>query len=153
MSSKIYIGAAVSSEERGQWVYIVAIALTYVAYIVIILGRAAQAPPAEVDYAPTMLLAIGAGIALAIVGRIVLEIAAQVREPDAGHDPDVRDRDIGRFGEYVAGTVLGVGMIVPFALTLAEFEYFWIANAMYLAFVVAALVGTAVKLVAYRRGF
>lgn len=153
MSSKLYIGAAVSSEERGQWVYIVAIALTYVAYVVIILGRAAQSPPAEVDYARTMLLAIGAGIVLAIVGRIVLEIAAQVREPDAGHDQDVRDRDIGRFGEYVAGTVLGVGMIVPFALTLAEFEYFWIANAMYLAFVVAALVGTAVKLVAYRRGF
>ena len=66
---------------------------------------------------------------------------------------DVRDRDIGRFGEYFAGTVLGVGMVVPFVLTLAEFDYFWIANAMYLAFGVSAAVGAVVKLVAYRRGF
>ena len=44
-------------------------------------------------------------------------------------------------------------MIVPFVLTLAEFDYFWIANAIYLAFVVSAVVGTIVKLVAYRRGF
>ena len=69
------------------------------------------------------------------------------------HEPDVRDRDIGRFGEYFGGTVLGVGMVVPFVLTLAEFDYFWIANAMYLAFVLSALVGAVVKLVAYRRGF
>ena len=44
----------------------------------------------------------------------------------------MRDRDNGRFGEYVGGIVLGVGMVVPFALTLAEFDYFWIANAIYL---------------------
>jgi hypothetical protein len=44
-------------------------------------------------------------------------------------------------------------MVIPFVLTLAEFEYFWIANAMFLAFGVAAVVGTVIKLVAYRRGF
>ena len=95
-----------------------------------------------------MLLAIGIGIALSIAGRIVIEIA----RPSESYDTDVRDRDIGRFGEYVAGTLLGVGMVVPFILTLAEFEYFWIANAMYLAFAFSAFVGTIVKLIAYRRG-
>ena len=80
------------------------------------------------------------------------EIVANIAEPSGSHDADVRDRDIGRFGEYFAGTVLGVGMVVPFLLTLAEFDYFWIANAMYLAFVVSALIGSIVKLVAYRRG-
>ena len=66
---------------------------------------------------------------------------------------NVDDRDVGRFGEYFAGTILGIGMVVPFVLTLAEFEYFWIANAMYLVFVLSALVGATVKLIAYRRGF
>ena len=65
---------------------------------------------------------------------------------------DVRDREIGRFGEYVGGIFLGVGMLVPFGLTLAEVEYFWIGNAIYLTFAFSALVGTVVKLVAYRRG-
>jgi hypothetical protein len=141
-----------SSEERGQWVYLVVIGLTYVGYLAIVLGQLAGTPLTEVDYAPTMLLAIGIGIVLAIVGRIGVEILGRIEAPDEGHDPDVRDRDIGRFGEYVAGTVLGIGMIVPFALTLAELDYFWIANAMYLAFALAAVIGAAVKLVAYRRG-
>ena len=45
-----------------------------------------------------------------------------------------------------------MGMIVPFVLAVAEVDYFWIANAIYLAFALATLVGTSVKLVAYRRG-
>jgi hypothetical protein len=146
-----------SSEERGQWVYLVAVVVTYGAYAAIILGRLGGTAPADIDYVPTMLWSIGIGIVLAIVGRIVVEIAGGISAEMAGHEvgqeADVRDRDIGRFGEYFAGTVLGVGMIVPFVLTLAESDYFWIANAFYLAFVVSAVVGAIVKLVAYRRGF
>ena len=141
-----------SSEERGQWVYLVAIGLTYAAYVAIVFRQATQTPIPDIDYIPTMLGAIGIGIALSIVGRIAAEIAGHVAEPSDSHEPDVRDRDIGRFGEYVAGTVLGIGMIVPFVLTLAEVDYFWIANTMYFAFVVSALVGAVMKLVAYRRG-
>ena len=146
-----------SSEERGQWVYLVVFVVTYGAYLFIILGQLGQTAPADIDYVPTMLAAIGIGIALAIVGRIAVEIvgriSAEIAGDAEGQDADVRDRDVGRFGEYVAGTALGVGMVVPFVLTLAEFEYFWIANAMYLAFVASALIGAVVKLVAYRRGF
>ena len=146
-----------SNEEKGQWVYLVVIVVTYGAYLVITLRQLGQTAPADIDYVPTMLWTIGIGIALAIVGRIVVEIVGRISAEMAGHvegqDADVRDRDVGRFGEYFAGTVLGVGMVVPFVLTLAEFDYFWIANAMYLAFVVSALVGAVVKLVAYRRGF
>jgi hypothetical protein len=65
---------------------------------------------------------------------------------------DQRDKDIDRHGEYVAGGTLGVAMLVPFGLTLATAEHFWIANAMYLAFVLSALVGAIVKIIAYRRG-
>jgi hypothetical protein len=146
-----------SNEEKGQWVYLVVFVVTYGAYLVITLGQLGQTAAADIDYVPTMLWAIGIGIVLAIVGRIVLGIAdgiaAEMAGHDAEHEADVRDRDIGRYGEYVAGTVLGVGMVVPFVLTLAAFDYFWIANAMYLAFVLSAVVGAAVKLVTYRRGF
>jgi hypothetical protein len=95
-----------------------------------------------------LLGAIGVAIALSIAGRILVEIA----RPSDSYAADVRDRDIGRLGEYVNGTVLGIAMLVPFVLTLAEFDHFWIGNAIYLAFVVSAFIGTIVKLVAYRRG-
>lgn len=137
-----------SYEEKGEWVYLVANVLTYGAYLTIILGRAGSTPLAEVDYVPTMLWTIGIAIALTIVGRILLEIA----KPSDSYKADVRDREIGRFGEYVGGTFLAIGMLVPFVFALAEFDHFWIANAMYLAFALAALTGTTIKLVAYRRG-
>src|SRR5215475_6765321 len=37
-------------------------------------------------------------------------------------------------------------------LALAEVDYFWIANAIYLGFVLWAVVGSVIRLVAYRRG-
>ena len=37
-------------------------------------------------------------------------------------------------------------------MALAKVDYFWIANVIYLGFVLWAVVGSAVKLVAYRRG-
>ncbi len=138
-----------SYEEKGQWVYIVVVAVGYGAYLIQLFGRAGATPLSEVDYVPIMLWTIGASIAGAIVGRILVEVA----RPSDDYSSDVRDRDIGRFGEYVAGTLLGIGMVVPFILAITEVDHFWIANAMYLVFALSAIVGAAIKLFAYRRGF
>ena len=139
-----------SYEEKGQWVYLVANVLTFGVYVWIIAGRAgAPTPLTEVDYVPTLLTVIGVAVALSVVGRILLEIVSR----SESHRADVRDRDIGRRGEYVGGILLGVAMLVPFGLALAEADHFWIANAIYLGFALSAFVGTAVKLAAYRRGF
>ena len=142
-----------SYEERGQWVYIGAIVLTFGAYVAIVLPQAGRGAVTEIDYVPTMLWSIGIGIALSIAGRILAEIVGEMARPGETHEPDVRDRDIGRLGEYFGGTVLSVAMIAPFGMALAELEHFWIANAIYAAFVLSALIGAVVKIVAYRRGF
>ena len=138
-----------SYEERGQWVYLAATTIAYGAYLLLVLGRAAATPLAEVEYQPILLWTIGAAVAGSIIGRILIEIV----RPSESQREDVRDREIGRRGEYVAGLILGIGMVGPFALTLVEADHFWIANAIYLVFVVQAIVGTVIKLIAYRRGF
>ena len=138
-----------SYEEKGQWVYLAATSIGYTAYVVILLGSAGATPLPEVDYQPILLWTIGIAIAASIIGRIAIEI---IWRSDSSSE-DVRDRDIGRFGEYRAGLVLGIGMVVPFILALMEADHFWIANAMYLVFTAGAIVGAVVKLVAYRRGF
>jgi hypothetical protein len=38
-------------------------------------------------------------------------------------------------------------------MALAELDHFWIANAIYLAFVLSTIVASAAKIVAYRKGF
>jgi hypothetical protein len=37
-------------------------------------------------------------------------------------------------------------------MALAKVEYFWIANVIYLGFVLWAVAGSAIRLVGYRRG-
>ncbi|MGH2488699.1 MAG: hypothetical protein ACRDFR_03670 [Candidatus Limnocylindria bacterium] len=137
-----------SFEEKGTWVYLVVNVVTYAAYLSIILGRAENIPLTEVSYVSTMLWTIGIAIALSIFGHIAVAIA----KPSEADKRDVRDKDINRFGEYVGGIVLAVGTLVPFGLAMAEVAHFWIANAIYLAFVQSALTASVVKIVAYRRG-
>jgi hypothetical protein len=138
-----------SYEEKGQWVYLAATAVAYGGYLALMLGGAGTTPLPEIDYQPILLGSIGVGIAGSIIGRIAIEIV----RPSESPTEDVRDRDIGRFGEYVAGIVMGVGMVGPFILALTEADHFWIANAIYLVFVAQAMVGAVIKLIAYRRGF
>jgi hypothetical protein len=150
MSKISDIGAErMSYEEKGQWVYLAATSIGYGAYLVLLLGSAGTTPLPEVDYVPILLWTIGVAIAASIIGRIAIEI---IWRSDSSSE-DVRDRDIGRFGEYRAALVLGIGMVVPFILALMEADHFWIANAMYLVFTAQAIVGAVVKLIAYRRGF
>jgi len=138
-----------SYEERGQWVYLAATTIGYGVYLVLMLGRVGTTPLVEVEYQPILLWTIGVAVAGSIIGRILIEIV----RPSESQREDVRDKEIGRFGEYVSGLILGIGMVGPFVLTLMEADHFWIANAIYLVFVVQAVAGTVIKLIAYRRGF
>ncbi|MFD1149845.1 hypothetical protein [Saccharothrix hoggarensis] len=138
-----------SYEEKGTWVYLVVSLLTYVGYVVVVLGRVGDGALVDVPHAGPMLWAIGTSVVLAVVGRVALEAV----RPSDRHRPDERDREVNRFGEHVAAVVLGAGMVVPLALALGEARHFWIANAIYAVFTLWAVVGASVKLVAYRRGF
>lgn len=137
-----------SFEEKNTWVYAAVSLLAYGAYLAIILGRAQDVPLAEVPYAGTMLWTIGAAIAASIVGRIVIAVAW----PRDADKKDERDREVYRFGEYVGQWSVVVGAAAALVLAMAEVDYFWIANAIYLSFVLSALLSSAAKLVAYRRG-
>ena len=44
-------------------------------------------------------------------------------------------------------------MPIERGMSMAELNHFWIANAIYLAFGLSSLLGSAAKIVAYRRGF
>lgn len=138
-----------SFEEKNTWVYALVSVAAFAAYLVTILGRAQGIPVSEVPYVGAMLWTIGGAIAAAILGRIVVAIAW----PRDADKSDQRDKEINRFGDYVGQSFVGVGAVAALVLAMAEADYFWIANAVYLAFVLSALLGSAAKIVAYRRGF
>jgi len=138
----------VSYEEKGIWVYLVTSAAAYAVYLAIIVGRLASTPAAEVPYVSVLLWTAGASIVANTVGRVLVETAS----PSDSRRADVRDRDVSRFGEYASRWFLVAGAAAALVMAMAKVDYFWIANVIYLGFVLWAVAGSALKLIAYRRG-
>jgi hypothetical protein len=88
----------VSYEEKGTWVYLVTSAGAYAVYLVIIVGRLASTPAAEVPYVAVLLWTAGASIVANTVGRVLVETVS----PSDSRRGDVRDRDVSRFGEHAS---------------------------------------------------
>ena len=137
-----------SYEEKGTWVYLVTSAVGYAVYVAIVLGQAAGMPVAHVSYVPVLLWTAGASVLASVIGRTLVETA----RPSDSRRGDVRDREISRFGEYAARWFVVAGAAAGLVMAMARWEYFWIANVIYLGFVLWAVAGSVVKLVAYRRG-
>ncbi|MFF3553973.1 hypothetical protein ACWD4V_20145 [Streptomyces tsukubensis] len=134
--------------ERRAWITALVAAAGYTVYLLVVLGRADGGPLTAVRYAPVLLWTVGGAIAAAVL----LEIAAALIAPGAGQRTDMRDREIGRLGEHVGQSFLVVGAVGALALAMAEADRFWIAQTLYLAFVLSALLGSAARIVSYRRG-
>jgi len=136
-------------EERRAWIMMTVSVAAYATYVVLVLGRAHDGPLAGVAYEKTLLWTVGGAIA----ATIVLNIAAAAVFPDGSGKKDQRDREIYRFGEYIGSSVVVLGAVSALAMALLEWSYFWIANAIYLAFVLSALLSSTAKIFAYRKGF
>jgi len=137
-----------SYEEKGVWVYLVSSAGAYLVYLVIIIGRLQDTPVAEVPYAWVLLWTTVASVVASTVGRTLVETAS----PSESRRRDVRDKEIYRFGEYASRWFIVGGAAAAFFMAVAKWDYFWIANVIYLGFVLWAVAGSAARLIAYRRG-
>jgi len=137
-----------SYEEKGVWVYLVSSAGAYLVYLVIIIGRLQDTPVAEVPYAWVLLWTTVASVVASTVGRTLVETAS----PSESRRRDVRDKEIYRFGEYASRWFIVGGAAAAFFMAVAKWDYFWIANVIYLGFVLWAVAGSAARLAAYRRG-
>ena len=136
-------------EERRSWTYLAVAVVSYGAYLSAVFSKAASAPLVDVDYVPAMLWSIG----IAIVVGIVLNIAIGIFTPRREQTKDARDRDIERLGEHVGQAFLVIGGVAALLLAIIEADYFYIANVLYLCFVLSAVVGSVAKVIVYRRGF
>jgi hypothetical protein len=137
-----------SSEEKSAWVMLVVSVAGYATYAIIVAAQAASVSMMDTAWVPTMLWTIGGGI----VAGMVLNIAWGMFSPKDAGRKDQRDRQITRFGDSIGQSFVIIGGIAALVLAMTEAPYFWIANVIYLAFVLSAFLGSLARLVAYRRG-
>ena len=137
-----------SYEEKRTWIYLVTSLAAYLVYVVIVWQRALHSPVSDVHYVAVMLwTALASMLAGVMLGTVV-----ETARPSESRRADVRDKDIARSGEYASRWCIVAGAAAGLFMAMAKWDYFWIANTIYLGFVLWAVVGSAVRLVAYRRG-
>lgn len=135
-------------EEKRAWIGLVVAVLGYAAYLAVVLSRVDGRPLPDVPYAAVLLWTVGGAILAAIVAEIVMAAV----NPGASRVTDARDREIGRLGDHVGQAFVAIGAVAAMLMAMAGWDHFWIANVIYLFFVLAAIVGGIAKVVVYRRG-
>jgi hypothetical protein len=136
-------------EEKRAWIFLSVTVIAYTTYAITILTRANGIPLAEVPYQATLLWTVGG----AIVAAIVAEIAMGIVTPKASREKDIRDKEIGRLGDATGQAFVVIGAVAAMLMAMGQWDWFWIANVVYLAFVLSAIVGSVTRLFAYRGNF
>lgn len=139
-------------EERNTWAYLAITVVTYATYVVLVLRSAAGGPLVEAPYQPYLLGTIGAAILVAIVVSIAIRISIAVRDREAGQGADQRDREISAFGSRMGQSFIVIGAMAAMLMAVVEWDWFWIANVIYLCFILSALTESIARIVAYRTG-
>lgn len=137
-----------SYDEKNTWVFGFIAITGYAVYLVLLFSSAAGGPLVEAPYVGPMAGTIVGAIVVGIIGGIVLGIA---NPKDAGKS-DQRDKQVYRFGEQVGSSFVVIGGVGALILCFVEAPYFWIANLLYLCFVLSGVLSVIARLVAYRRG-
>lgn len=136
--------------ERAAWIMLVTTIPAYAIYATVVVTGADGGPLHEAEYQWPMLITIGAVILANIVLGIVMGIALGMALGKGASLVDERDRQIERMGERVGSSFVVLGGVAALLMALVEWHWFWIANTLFLGFMVAGVVSSIAKVSAYR---
>ena len=138
-----------SFTEKTTWMYLITTVIVGVVYASMVLPQVGDTPIEDIAYGGPMIVAVIVSIVASIIGAIAIAATA----PDEADKTDERDKEIQRFGDYVAGNMLGGLVAIVIGLLIVEVDPFWIAQALFAALLLQATVASSVKIYRYRRGF
>lgn len=139
-------------EERNTWSFLVISVVSYATYVVLVLRSAAGGPLVDAPYQRYLLGTIGFAILAAIISSIAIRIAMAVRTGKQDQGADQRDREISAFGSRMGQSFLVIGGLAAMLMAVAEWDWFWIANVIYLCFALSGLTESIARIAAYRGG-
>ena len=135
--------------EKSNWVVLVVGVPTLLVYVALVVPQVLGHPIAEVSWVQPMIFAIAGFVVANILGNVV----AAATNPKEADKNDQRDREIDHFGERVGNWLMIAGSIAALALAMGMADHFWIANAIFLGGMAAALVSSVTKIAAYHGPF
>lgn len=133
-----------AAEEKSAWIMLFLAIVAPITYVIWVLNDAGDGPLVDAPYVWPMVFTI--------VGSIVLSIILHIFFAPQMGKKDQREREIHRFGEYTGYAFITIGALAAMVFSWFEFDHFWIANVVYLCFILSAILGSIAKIVAYRAG-
>ena len=137
-----------AKEEKSAWIMLFVTVGAYTTYLTVLLGRVGSGLLVGTPYSALMLSTILG----AIVATILINILVSIATDRDGHKKDQRDREIYRSAEYIGHAFVIMGSVAALILAMRQADYFWIANVLYLGFVLSAVLSSITKIVMYRLG-
>ena len=135
--------------EKSNWVALIVAVPTLLAYLALVVPQVLSKPIAEVSWVQPMIFTIVGFIVANVLGNVV----AAASNPGEADKSDERDREIDRFGERVGNWLIIAGSCAALVLAMTGADHFWIANAIFLGGMAAALVSSVTKIAAYHGPF
>lgn len=139
-------------QERTTWAGLIVTLLATVGYVIALAVSSGGGPLTETPWWAAMLGAIASAIVGTTVVAVVWRGVARRRDPDSDEPADIRDHEIAQMGDRVGQAFLVIAGLAVIALCAVDADSFWIANAMFAGFVASMLIGSAARVIAYRRG-
>jgi hypothetical protein len=135
--------------EKSNWVVLVVGVPTLLVYVALVVPQVLGKSIADVSWVQPMIFTIAGFVVANILGNVV----AAATNPKEADKNDQRDREIDHFGERVGNWLMIAGSITALVLAMAMADHFWIANAIFLGGMAAALVSSVTKIAAYHGPF
>jgi hypothetical protein len=132
-------------EERRAWIRMLVGVAAYVVYVAVVLAGTDGRALTDAPYAAPLIWSVVAAIVASIVVETVVNTVRR-----GSMVTDERDRAIGRLGDQVGQAFVVIGAVSAMLMATAEWDHFWIANVIYLCFVLSMTLGSIAKLLAYR---
>ncbi len=135
--------------EKSNWVVLVVVVPTLLAYAALVVPQVLGRPMAEVAWVQPMLFTIIGFIVANVLGNVV----AAASNPAEAPKKDQRDREIDHFGKRVGNWLVIAGSIAALVLAMSTADHFWIANAILLGGIAGAIVSSVTRIAAYHGPF
>lgn len=135
-----------SFKEKMHWVTIIALAVIYGSYFLIVLPP--ESPDVSGNQVVLFVILLVPLILIFIVGAIVAAVTGRRSEVE----DDERDRLIELKGIRNGAYVLGTGVFTAIASALVMDGNFWVIHVLFASLVLSELVESASQLVYYRWG-
>lgn len=112
-------------------------------YVVLLLMRAGDGRLVETGYWDLVAWTIGGAVVVSMVANMVVG-------GSDGTKPDSRDREIDGRAQQIGNSLLIAGALVAMVLAMLDVDGFWIANTLYLTFVLSDLLSSIAR-IGFRR--